>query len=178
MAGERLKKRSDKVAYMGVTAADSSDEIYRRMTKFTSMSGAKNAVSYSRRYIDEDFDQTDVTGYSPSISFAFDSYTGNLVHEDLESVFLEEKTGTDAVRSIVVVDFSEPGKTEGTYKATKRDWAVVPEGDGDSTDAYTYSGSFNAKSQVVFGTAKPSADKQTVVFTPDSETPVTSASDL
>ena len=37
---------------------------------------------------------------------------------------------------------------EGQYHATKRVYAIVPDSDGDSTDAYTYSGNFKSRGKL------------------------------
>lgn len=39
---------------------------YTRMTGFTSMSESKNSTEYSRQYVDEASERSDVVGYSPS----------------------------------------------------------------------------------------------------------------
>ena len=37
------------------------------------------------------------------------------------------------------------GATDGKKVAYKRDFAVIPDSEGDGTDAYTYSGTFKTK---------------------------------
>ena len=140
-------KRSDKVAFYGVPTAEGK-YTYHRMKGFTSFSTSKNAKEYSRQYVDEVFEQTDVVGYTPSISFNFDKARDNAVHDDIVSIYNEEKIGADAVRPIIIVDLSGEETT-----AICRDFAVIAENEGDSTDAYTYSGTFKAKGDTVSGTA-------------------------
>lgn len=153
-----LAKRSDKVAYFGVGSVDAAE--YIRMKGFTEMSTSKNPSEYSRRYVDEAFEQTDVTGFSPSISYGFDQYVGNAVHDDIVEITDSEKLGSDAVRSIVIVDFTKPVEGKG-YEAKKRDFAVIPDSEGGSNDAYTYSGSFRSKGDVIHGTATVEGDVAT-----------------
>ena len=62
-----LVKRSDKVSFLG--CINKGSETFNRMRGFTSLSGSKNPSEYSRQYVDEEFETTDVTGYSPSIDF-------------------------------------------------------------------------------------------------------------
>lgn len=160
MATIKLAKRSDKVAFFGIGAPNA--ESYVRMKHFTEMSTSKNPSEYSRRYVDEAFDQTDVTGYSPAISYGFDQYVGDTVHDDIVDISDNEKLGTDAVRSIVIVDFTKPvGAGNNTYEAKKRDFAVIPDAEGNSNDAYTYSGTFRSKGAVVTGTATVEGDTAT-----------------
>ena len=158
-----LVGRSDKVAFYGVTV--DSTTTYHRMSGFTEMSVSKNAKEYSRQYVDEAFEQTDVTGYSPSISYAFDQYSDNAVHTDLAAVADNEKVGSAAVREIIIVDMTAAGTAAGSQKAQKRSFAVVPDAEGGSADAYTYSGTFRAKSTVVMGTATSADGWETVTFT-------------
>lgn len=145
--GTALKQRSDKVAFYGVPG-EASGVTYHRMAGFTDTSISKNPTEYSRRYVDEDAEQTDVTGYSPAIAYAFDSYVGNAVHEDIAKIADGELIGTAAVRSIIVVDMTTTGTAENSRKGIMRDYAVIPDSEGDSTDAYTYSGNMRSKSTI------------------------------
>ena len=133
---EQLVKRSRKVAFMDVSTTSIAN--FLRMTKFTEISKSKNPTEYSRSYVDEDGEVTDVTGYSEEISYNFDLHVGNLVHEKLVDITDNEKTGADALVRILQVDFTKP-KGSG-YEARLRTYSVVPDSEGDSTDAYTYSG--------------------------------------
>ena len=73
MSGADTKKklvgRHKRVAFMDV-AGDGNT--YTRMTGFTSMSESKNASEYSRHYVDEESERTDVVGYAPSNDYEFD----------------------------------------------------------------------------------------------------------
>ena len=162
-----LVNRDDKVAFMETTGTPSPK--FTRMTKFTTFSQSKNPTEYSRRYVDEHFEQVDVVGYSPSISYAFDQHSENPVHESIAKVHDEELIGDAALRTVVVVDLSAESETSGSFAATKRTYAVIPDTEGDSTDAYTYSGTLRAKSEVVVGTATSADGWETCTFTEDSE---------
>ncbi len=156
-----LVKRSDRLAFYGVRNGEA--ETFCRMTRFTEISFSKNAKSYSRRYIDEDFEQSDVVGYAPAVSYAFDRYTGNAVHTDIAKIHDDELLGEAAVRSIVMVDMTDG--EGGTFAARRRDFAVIPDSEGDGTDAYAYSGRLRAKSAVCAGRAASTDDWLTCVFT-------------
>lgn len=160
---EKLVKRSGKVAYMDVGTTGTSS--FQRMRKFTEISKSKNPTEYSRSYVDEDGEVTDVTGYSEEISYAFDLYQGNAVHEKIVDITDNEKTGDDALVKILTVDFSKPvSGGSGGYEARLRTYAVVPDTEGDSTDAYTYSGTFRKNSAFTVGTATVGEDGQTATF--------------
>ncbi len=58
-------------------------EKYVRMQKFTQLSESKNPIEYSRQYVDQPFQDTDVVSYSPSISYAFDRHTNLPVQQDI-----------------------------------------------------------------------------------------------
>lgn len=162
-----LVKRSDKVSFFGNTNGGS--EVFNRMRGFTTMSGSKNPSEYSRKYVDEEFETTDVTGYSPSIEFGFDQYKGDLVHDEMVEILDGEATGTEARRNIVTVDFSQPvSGQEGAYKATKREYSIIGDADGDGTDAYTYSGTFRSTGARITGTATMNADNSVATFTADN----------
>lgn len=150
MADRKLVKRSDKVSFLGCLT--DGTETFNRMRGFTTLSGSKNATEYSRRYVDEEFETTDVTGYSPSLDFGFDQYIGDPVHDEMVEILDGEKLGTEARRNIVTVDFSQEAG-EGSYKAVKREYAIIGDAEGDSMDAYTYSGTFRSTGKRIVGTA-------------------------
>ena len=162
---EELVKRSRKVAFMNVSTTAIAN--FLRMTKFTEISKSKNPTEYSRTYVDEDGEVTDVTGYSEEISYNFDQHVGNLVHKKLADIADDEKTGANALVEILQVDLTEP-MGDG-YKARLRTYSTVPDADGDSTDAYTYSGAFRKNSNMTIGVAKLSADGKKEKFTPSQE---------
>lgn len=163
MANEKLVKRSEKVAFYGVKGTGET-YVYHRMQGFTDMSTSKNPIEYSRQYVDEDFEQADVVGYSPSIAYGFDQFAGNAVHEDIAKVSDDELIGTDAVRPIIIVDLTKEGTEENSFAAVKRDFAVIPDSEGDSTDAYTYSGNLKVKGEKIKGTATSADGFKTITF--------------
>lgn len=138
----KLVKRSDKIAFMNTGTEETP--VFTRMTKFTEISTSKNPTEYSRTYVDEEGETTDVTGYSEEKSYAFDQYTENPVHEKIAKITDDELTGNDAIVDILVVDKSKPNADTTGFEARRRKYSVVPDSDGDSTDAYTYSGSLRA----------------------------------
>lgn len=150
MTDRKLIKRSDKVSFLGCISEGT--ETFNRMRGFTTLSGAKNPTEYSRRYVDEEFKTTDVTGYSPSLDFGFDQYSGDPVHDEMVKILDNEALGTEARRNIVTVDFSQEAG-EGSYKAVKREYAIIGDAEGDSMDAYTYSGTFRSTGKRIVGTA-------------------------
>lgn len=160
----QLVKRSDKVSFLG--CVEGNTETFNRMRGFTTLSGSKNPIEYSRQYVDEEFETTDVVGFSPSVDFGFDQYTDDPVHEEMVEILDGEYTGTEARRNIVTVDFSQP-VTGGGYKAVKREYAIIGDADGDSMDAYTYSGTFRSTGKRTTGTATLNSDSSVATFTED-----------
>ena len=158
---EKLVKRSDKVAFMNVGTVEAPE--FQRMRKFTDISTSKNPVEYSRRYVDEESEQTDTTGYAEEKSYAFDQYTENTVHEKIANITDNELTGDEATVQVLVVDKSKT-VDNGGFEARLRTYAVVPDTDGNSTDAYTYSGSLKAKGAFEKVTATLSADEKTATI--------------
>lgn len=156
-ATEKLVTRSGKVAFMKV------QEQYIRMQYFTEMSKSANPKEYSRSYVDVDGEVTDVTGYAPSIAYAFDYYKGNKVHEEIIKITDDELKGTDAVREIIIVDMNSKEEVGSTYNAISRSYSVIPDAEGDSTDAYTYSGNF--KSNGVQKKIKVTLDEKQLIAT-------------
>lgn len=163
---EKLVKRSDKVAFMNVGTAEAPD--FQRMRKFTEISTSKNPIEYNRHYVDEESEQTDTTGYAEEKSYAFDQYTDNPVHEKIVNITDNELTGDDASVEVLIVDKSKTS-TNGAYEARKRKYAVVPDTDGDATEAYTYSGSLKGKGAFTKVTATISDDGKTATVSDEIE---------
>lgn len=169
---EKLVLRANRKMFMGVGTG--GNVTFTRMRGFTSLSESKNPVEYSRKYVDETFETTDVTGMSPSYDFTFDRMTPNAVLDDIASIIDDETLGTDAVREFVCVDFFKPGTTSGTYEATKRSFSIIGSTVGDGTDALTYSGTLRVQETMVKGTATIATPTdgtpetvETITFTPN-----------
>ena len=151
------------LAFYGVP--DSSGNVtYHRMKKFTQFTHSKNPIEYSRQYVDEPFQQTDVVGFSPSYDYAFDRHRNLAVQTDIVKITNGELIGDDAVRTIIVVDTSDPSAT-----AYKRDYAVIPSSEGDNINIYTYSGSFKARGEKTEVTVSTSDGYQTITLTNGGE---------
>lgn len=155
-----IVKRSEKIPFYGVEK--DGKIVFTRMTGFTEIAVNKNPIEHKRQYVDENFERNDVVGYTTSLSFAFDMFKDNEVHQDIIGIFDEEKIGDGALRSIVIVDLSGDGES---FSAVKRDFTLIPDKEGDSTYTYSYTGVLNAAGEKIFGTATSSDGWQTLVFT-------------
>lgn len=156
----RLKSRHRKVAFYGVTttSGQTTTTTFYRMTGFTSLPQNKNPKEHTRQYVDEEFERSDIVGYAPEIPYNFDRHDGNAVHDDIVDITDNELIGADAVRTLIVVDIDDGS-------AIKRDYSVIPDGEGDDINIYTYSGNFKANGAKIHGTATSSDDWQTITFT-------------
>ena len=145
LKNSKLVQRTGKLAFY----KPFGETVYRRMQGFTDLGNSKNPQEYSRKYVDEDFERTDVTGYSPSISYAFDRYKGNPVLNDIVKITEDELIGENMVREIINVDMTTVVSNNGvaTANAKIRQYAVIPDSDGDSTDCLTYSGNFKSRGE-------------------------------
>ena len=167
MANEKkLVGRHKRVAFMDT---DGSGETFTRMTGFTSLSDGKNSTEYSRQYVDEASERSDVVGYAPAIDYEFDRYTNDPVHEKIAAITDDEILGTEAQVDIVVVDLFEQKTSETTCTARKRTWSVIPDTEGDGTDALIYKGSFKAAGEITKGTATTTAGWKTCTFSAGAE---------
>lgn len=160
--GSVVYNRADRVNFMGLTADATT---FNRMTGFTESGNTLNTNVYERRYVDEKSSRKTVTGYAKEIGYTFDRFTNNDVQNTIAEVHDLEKT--DVILPIITVDFNQPGTASGTYKAIKRMYSIIPDADGDGTDAYQYSGTFGANGEIIEGIATVAADGQTCSFTPD-----------
>lgn len=126
----------------------------------------KNSTEYSRQYVDEASERSDVVGYAPSMDYEFDLYTNDAVQKKLATITDDELLGSDAQVTIVMVDlFEVKSEDPNTCTARKRDWSVIPDTEGDGTDALIYKGSFKAAGEIIKGTATTTDSWQTCTFT-------------
>ena len=159
-----LVLRADRKMFYGVPSAGGDTVTYTRMKGFTTLSESKNPIEYSRKYVDELFETTDVTGMSSSYDFTFDLLSPNAVLDDIADIIDGEKLGSDAVREFISVDFHrESEEDSGTYKAIRRKYSIIGDTIGDGTDALTYSGTLRVQTEIEEGTA--------TIATPTSGTP-------
>lgn len=160
---KKLVQRSKRVAFMNTDKTGSSPK-FERMTGFTTLTNGKNPTEYSRHYVDEIAERTDVVGYAPSIEFSFDRHTNTPVHDRIAEIHDKEMIGNDAHVDIVTVDlFTEDEQHR--CLATKRTYSVIPDTDGDGTDALIYSGTFSSVSDIEEGYATSEDNWQTATYT-------------
>lgn len=95
-----LVQRTGKLAFYQV------DGVPMLMEGFTDLGYSKNPKEYTRQYVDEDFERSNVVGYSPSISYAFDRYTGNAVLDNIVKITEDEFVGSKATATVFTVDMS------------------------------------------------------------------------
>lgn len=155
-----MVKRSERLAFMRVI--DGNTPVYKRMTGFTEFAISNNPKEYTRKYIDENTERSDVVAYSPTVSYKFDMESGNLVHEFFASVSENEYCGESAECSIIIADLSKYD-VSGT-PAVMRTFSIIPQNEGDDKDAYTVSGTLKAVGRRTLGRVKTADKWQTVTF--------------
>lgn len=156
---QKLVGRHKRLAFLGM-----ENDKYSKMTAFTAMSEAKEAKEYSRQYVDEATERTDVVGYATGIEYSFDRYSDNPVHTKIAEITDDEVVGTGALVEIVTADIFEED-SQGRCPARKRTYSVVPDTTGDGTDALIYSGTFKASSEIVKGYCTTTDKWNTCTFT-------------
>lgn len=150
----QIYNRADIVNFMNTGTSQSPT--YTRMQGFTSGGKSLNTTTYTRRYVDEKTERSTVTGYSTEISYSFDRIKDNTIHEKIAKIHDEELVGSTV--EILTVNTI-------TNEAKLRTYSVIPDADGDSTDAYTYSGKFHADGEITEGSATISSNGETATFT-------------
>lgn len=148
-----IYNRADIVNFMNTGTAQAP--VYTRMQGFTEGGKSLNSTTYDRRYIDEKTERSTVTGYSTSIAYNFDRIVGNSIHEKIAEIHDKELVG----ETVQILTVNTKDST-----ARLRNYSVIPDADGDSTDAYTYSGEFHADGEITEGTATIAAGGLTATF--------------
>jgi hypothetical protein len=151
----KIYSRAKVVNFMNT--GTSEEPVWTRMQGFTSGGKELNPKTYSRQYIDEDFERESTTGYSPNIPYTYDRIIGNAVHDKVSEVHDDE-----------LVEQTCEILTINTIKqtASMRTYDINPDSDGTETDSYSYSGNFHANGPMTKGTAVISADGLIATFTP------------
>ena len=160
----KLVGRHKRLAFM-----ETETDTFARMTGFTSLGDSKEAKEYSRQYVDEQTERTDVVGYATGIGYELDRHTNTPVHDKIAAITDDEIVGTDAQVKILSVDLFAEGATGTTAPARLRTYSVIPDSSGDSTDALTYSGTFKAASEIVKGAATTTDKWKTCTFAATAE---------
>lgn len=155
----KLVGRHKRLAFM-----ETEKDTFARMTGFTSLGDSKEAKEYSRQYVDEQTERTDVVGYATGTSYELDRHTNTPVHDKIAEITDDEVVGTDAQVRIVTVDLYAEVATDTTAPARLRTYSVIPDSSGGSTDALTYSGTFKAASEITKGTATTTDKWKTCTF--------------
>lgn len=166
---KKLVGRHRRLSFMQ-TGTGTDNNVYERMTGFTSLGESKESKEYSRQYVDEATERTDVVGYATGVDYEFDRHTNTPVHTRIAAISDDEIVGTDAQVAIVTVDLFEQTGEGGACKARLRTYSVIPDSSGDSTDALTYSGTFKAAGEIVEGTATTNDEWKTCTFTKKADT--------
>lgn len=103
VATSKLVNRSEVRSYMD-TSTTGQPSFALMGEGFTSLSESKNPQEYSRKYVHENTERTDVVGYAPSLAYSVDVYTNNPVIKRITDVTDKELVGNDAQVDIVTVE--------------------------------------------------------------------------
>lgn len=164
----KLVMRYEFRSYMDTSEPPHSEAVWSLIGEgFTSLTESKNPTEYSRKYVHEKTERTDVVGFATQIEYTTDTYTENPVINKIREVTDNELTGTDTQVDILNVNmYEDAGEADAhKYTAYKRTYAIIPNQKGEGTDALIYSGSFRAAGDVTPGTFDGKK------FTPASENP-------
>jgi hypothetical protein len=131
---------------------------------FTAFSESKNPQEYSRKYINDKTQRSDVTGYAPQYDYTLDCIDGDPVVAEIVKVHDNELTGNEAKRYIITVNLWSDS-TGKACAAKRRLYTIVPDKKADGTDALVYSGSMKAAGDIEAGTF----DLENLKFTPTAD---------
>lgn len=149
-----LAMRAKLAHYMDT--GDSNTPVWSRIGEgFTDFTESKNAQEYTRQYINEQTETTDVTGYSPSIAYSADVYDDDPVCQKVVEISDDELVGDAAQVEIVTANEYEISGSETTCTAYKRTYSVIPDQKGSGVQQLVYTGTLRAVGDQVKGTFNP-----------------------
>ena len=150
-ATKTLLTRSDKKSVMLVQQPSTAQiDFYLIGEGFTNLSESKNPKEYTRHYIHEKSERSDVTGYAPSLSYSCDAVKGDPVVDDIMYITDHELIG-DKTHRIIVTYYPNEGSAD-ARPGYARVYAVVPDASQDGVDALIYTGTFKAVGDRIHGT--------------------------
>lgn len=145
-----------KLAHYMDTSADAANPVWSRIGEgFTDFTESKNAQEYTRQYINEQTETTDVTGYSPSIAYSADVYDDDPVCQKVVEISDDELVGDAAQVEIVTANEYEITGNETACTAYKRTYSVIPDQKGSGVQQLVYTGTLRAVGDQVKGTFNP-----------------------
>lgn len=166
----KLAMRKDMATYMNTAATGADPKVWSLMgTGFTELELSMNPTEYSRQYVNESTERTDVIGYATAYSYNADIYTEEPPIVKIDDITSREKLGTDAkVEAVTVLLYRPVEDKAGEYEAFLRDFNVIPDAKGPGVEALTLSGELRAAGDQTEGTFNVA----TSTFTPlgDEET--------
>lgn len=139
------------------TSSSSTPSFERIGEGFTDFTESKNAQEYTRQYIDEQTQTTDVVGYSPSIAYSADIYSDDPVCQKIVEITDKELVGEAAQVVIVTADESGVDGTTTTCTGYKRTYSVIPDQKGSGVQQLVYTGTLRAVGDQEEGTWTPSS---------------------
>lgn len=156
--------QSDRVLFMAKKGV--VDNKFHRFRKMTSKEQGLNPSDEEYNYVDQETAETEVTSYSPEISYEFNGDDEVKAQEPIMDIYENERLGDDAVvtGTEVWTKKSIEGH-EGKYKAYKRDFTVIPDTFGGDPGPMIYSGTLKAKGKKIWGYATTDDNFETVTFT-------------
>lgn len=163
MSENELVMRYQWEAYMGCTIG-TNPAINLIGEGFTAFPKAMNAKEYTRKYVNDKTERTDVIGYAPSIGYSCDAIPDDPCVAEIIHITDNELIGTDTHRDVYSVN--RWTENSNVCEAWKRTYAVIPDNKGDGTEALVYTGTLKAVSDLVKGTFNVS----TKTFTPETTT--------
>ena len=92
MSESRLIKRAELRSFMELNPTGSALTYFLIGEGFTSLAESKNAKKYSRQYIHEYTERTDVVGYAPTLAYSVDAHTENEVIAKIMEITDKELT--------------------------------------------------------------------------------------
>lgn len=158
---------------------DTFEDKYYRLYGFTELSETANPQEYTRKYIDEARERTDIVGMTKTSSFNLDYHEGDLVHADIKNMYDKELTGTNTEREFIAVELfkdvkytetptlqakeTKTGETKTGKRAILRKYTVIIS-DSGGEEAVTFAGSFNVSGDRIEGIAISDDGWQTCTF--------------
>lgn len=182
MSDKKLVLRHEVLTFMKPLKIDGKntfDEKYHRLYGFTELSETANPQEYTRKYIDEARERTDIVGMTKTSSFNLDYHEGDLVHADIKNMYDKELTGTNTEREFIAVELfkdvkytetptlqtkeTKTGEAKTGKRAILRKYTVIIS-DSGGEEAVTFAGSFNVSGDRIEGIAISDDGWQTCTF--------------
>ena len=119
---------------------------------FKKLSQVKEPTEYTRRFVNESTDTTDIIKYNAEIAYEIDVFSGDPCVQRIVNITDEERRGKKARTDIITLFTEDIVAPPFVCKATKRKYTIIPDRIADDVSVLQATGKMVAMNDKIGGT--------------------------